>query len=168
MPSIFLYGSLLEKNLRDVVFADSLHNTRIETAIALGYSTLRYPQESFPVLLPRVGQSAKGILLIDPTAEALERMAFYEGDEYEIASLSVTLDTGEVIHAQYNRALELDGVVFEEPWCLHKWQATESQILVEITKQYFTRGWGIMDVTQADKLWRQLQYLRETPTAMSG
>lgn len=168
MDSIFLYGSLLDSALRDAVFGESLRNIAIERATAYGFAALRYPGEAFPVLLPQVGKLAKGLILRSPNDEALHRMAFYEGDEYEMALLPVMLENGEVVQANYNRAKEMEDLVFEEPWCLDTWRATESHTLVRIAREYMARCWGIMSVIDADKVWKELQYLRNEPHAKLG
>jgi len=161
MNAVFLYGSLLDQKLRDAVFADSLDNTEIVTATAHHFCTYRYPGEAFPVLLPAQGSRANGAVLINPSEEAIERMAFYEGDEYEIATVNVTLECGTTLPAHYNRALELEGLEFSEPWCLDTWRKQESAVLVEIARRYMERCWGFMNATEADVIWRELQYLRD-------
>jgi hypothetical protein len=160
MRAVFLYGSLLEPQLRDVVFADALGNTLIKGATANDFATLKYPGEAFPVLMPWPFQKATGVVLIDPPAVALERMAFYEGDEYEIATLAVTLSNGDQIQAEYNKALELDGLVFNDFWCLDTWRKNESHIMIEMAKRYMDRCWGQMNIIEADHVWQELQSMR--------
>jgi len=161
MDAVFLYGSLLDQQLRNAVFGDSLDDTQIAAATAHHFCTFRYPGEAFPVLLPSPGSRAIGAILINPSTEARERMAFYEGDEYEISQIDVTLSCGTSVRADYNRALELDGIEFNERWCLDTWRAQESATLVEIARRYMERCWGVMNATEADVIWRELQYLRD-------
>lgn len=162
MDAIFLYGSLLDANIRKHVFADTVEEHQFHSAIARNFTRMRYPGEAFPVLVPAQGQCVDGLVLVNANSEALARMAFYEGDEYEVEYLMLEIGNGKTISAHYNQALPID-IPFDEPWCQDRWERDERAPLTEITRLYMERCWGKMTATEADTVWRELQYLREDP-----
>ena len=98
-------------------------------------------------------------MLLDPSDEALARMAFFEGSEYELADLSVTSADGETIQVRYNRASD-SGLDFSHPWDYEKWRLTERDNFFEATRLYMERCWGRMTLTEAGAVWQELQLLR--------
>jgi hypothetical protein len=146
----------MDTEIRRNVFADSISDEQLMMARAKGYCTMVYPGENFPVLIPAPDGLVVGQVLLEPNAEALERMAFYEGDEYDIDHLDLITEDGETMRAQYNKANE-QGLVFDQPWSYRQWQLTERQALIKSSKLYMERCWRKMSPTEADMVWRELQ-----------
>ncbi len=159
MHAIFLYGSLMDPEVRQYVFADSISDRQIQPARAQNFQTFTYPGETFPVLSACEGYSVEGEVLLSPSPEALERMAFYEGDEYGMASLEVQLNSGQQLLAHYNQAND-ESLPLTDIWCFRRWQQTERDTLVQMCKRYMERCWGKMTIEQADLVWQELQALR--------
>lgn len=159
VQAIFLYGSLMDPEVRSHVFAETIRPEQIQPAVAHDYQTLTYPGETFPVLVPKIGEQALGEVLLSPNREALERMTFYEGDEYGMASLEVEVNGGRSLTAHYNQASD-EGLSLTNPWCFHQWQHSERDTLVEMCRQYMQRCWGKMSILEADAVWQELQTLR--------
>jgi gamma-glutamylcyclotransferase (GGCT)/AIG2-like uncharacterized protein YtfP len=156
MTAIFFYGSLMDERIRRNVFADSIREEQIVTARAEGFRTMVYPGESFPVLVPAADNVVTGLVLLEASAEALERMAFYEGDLYWLDELEVITADGARIQARYNRANEQD-LLLEEEWCFQRWQAAERDAMIRTSELYMAQCWGKMDDAEADVVWRELQ-----------
>ncbi len=165
MQAIFLYGSLMDVDVRHHVFADSIAGSEVCSAVAYGYKTMTYPGENFPVLVVDPAARARGQVLLSPGTEALERMAFYEGNEYAMASLDVELEDGRTLVAHYNQACN-ENLLCVNPWCFQQWQLSERDALVEMSRQYMERCWGKMSVEEADAVWRELRHLRTQPSAV--
>ncbi|MBU3069322.1 gamma-glutamylcyclotransferase [Aestuariicella sp. G3-2] len=159
MQAIFFYGSLMDPEVRSHVFEDSIIPGQVVPAVAYDHQTFTYPGETFPVLVPEAGSRVLGEVLRNPTAEALARMAFYEGDEYGMASLDVELSDGQVLTAHYNQATD-EELTLTDPWCFQQWLHSERDTLVEMCRQYMQRCWGKMSVLEADAVWQELQSLR--------
>ncbi|GAB3097542.1 gamma-glutamylcyclotransferase [Aestuariicella hydrocarbonica] len=159
MQAIFLYGSLMDTEIRRHVFADTVSPGQVRPAVARDHRTLTYPGETFPILVPQPGGLVQGEVLLSPNSEALARMAFYEGDEYGMAALNIELENGQQLTAHYNQASN-EELPVTEPWCFHQWQRSERDTLVEMCRQYMHRCWGKMSVLEADAVWQELQSLR--------
>ena len=156
MNAIFFYGTLRDAGIRRCVFAESTDDGQIIHAHAQGYDTMFYPSETYPVLVPVPGVVTMGHVLLNPSDEALERMVFFEGSEYELADLPVTSADGETIQVRYNRASD-SGLDFSKPWNYEKWCSTERDNFFEITRLYMERCWGKMTLAEASLIWRELQ-----------
>lgn len=139
MTAIFFYGTLLDAKIREYVFANSIRDEQLVAARAEGYRTMTYPGESFPILVEAVGSVVNGLLLLDPSPEALERMAFYEGELYWLDDLEVMTVDGETLPAKYNRASE-EGLVLEQEWRFSEWQSTTRDALLEISQRPCEEG----------------------------
>lgn len=162
MTAIFFYGSLMEPRIRRNVFGDSIREDRVVSARAEGFCTMVYPGESFPVLVPAADSVANGLVLLEAGAEALERMAFYEGDLYWLDEVEVVTEDGARLLARYNRAMEED-LSLDEIWCYQRWPAEEREAMVRTSRLYMERCWGKMDAAEADEVWRQLQDRHRQP-----
>ena len=156
MNAIFFYGTLRDAGIRRCVFAESIGDDQIIHAHAQGYDTMFYPGETYPVLVPAPGVVTMGHVLLNPSDEALERMVFFEGSEYELADLPVTSVDGEAIQARYNRACD-SRLNFSEPWGYEKWRLTERDNFFEVTRLYMKRCWGKMTLADAGLIWQELQ-----------
>ncbi|MCX2976160.1 gamma-glutamylcyclotransferase [Halieaceae bacterium IMCC11814] len=159
MNAIFFYGTLLDTGIRRCVFAESTGDDQIIHARAQGYDTMCYPGETYPVLVPAAGAVTRGHVLLDPSDEALERMVFFEGGEYELADLPVISADGETIQARYNRASD-SGLDFSKPWEYEEWRLAERDNFFEATRLYMERCWGKMTLAEAGAVWQELQLLR--------
>lgn len=159
MNAIFFYGTLRDTGVRRCVFADTIEREQIIDARAQGYSTMFYPGETYPVLVPAPGVVTVGQVLLEPSVEAIERMAFFEVSEYELADLTAITATGETLQVRYNRAND-SGLEFTKPWDYKKWQLTERDNFLEVTRQYMERCWGKMNLAEAGVVWSELQLLR--------
>ena len=161
MNAIFFYGTLRDAGIRRCVFAESIGDDQIIHAHAQGYDTMFYPGETYPVLVPAPGVVTMGHVLLNPSDEALERMVFFEGSEYELADLPVTSVDGEAIQARYNRACD-SRLNFSEPWDYEEWRLTERDNFFEVTRLYMKRCWGKMTLAEAGLIWQELQLRRDS------
>jgi len=155
--AFFLYGSLRDSDIRDIVFADSLNNTVIVPAIAYDHATYYYPGESFPILIPKKGFKAEGLLLLEPDSEALSRMEYYEGDAYEIGRLNVELDSGDEVNAAFNRAKALDEHSVEQIWHFEEWQSKQKKEFIQLTAGFMAPYPNSPDENEADEMWSNLK-----------
>lgn len=146
----------MEPRIRRNVFADSIREEQVVAARAEGFRTMAYPGESFPVLVPAADNVVTGLVLLEAGAEALERMAFYEGDLYWLDDLEVITADGARMQARYNRAKEPD-LPLDREWCYRQWPAAEREAMIRTSELYMQHCWGKANGAEADRLWRELQ-----------
>ena len=149
MNAIFFYGTLRDIAVRGYVFDDTVGAEQVIDAHAKGYRTMVYPGETYPVLVPAPGAVTVGQVLLEPSDEALQRMRLFEGNEYELAALSVTAKDGQVMQVRYNRA-SAKNLKPREPWNYEQWQATERDHFLEATRLDMAQYWSEMNRAKTD------------------
>ena len=152
--TIFIYGTLLDNDILRLVLGRELPvDQRIEATLA-GYAKYTYPGDSFPILQPQLDAQSNGAVLLDLTAEDLDRMHFYEGDEYGFAQITVTLKDGQICQAHYNKASD-EELVSHQTWSLNHWQSTEKALFLDYTERYMAL-YGNLSIDEADAVWRDM------------
>ncbi len=152
--TIFIYGTLLDNDiLRFVLGRDISLENRINASLH-GYAKYTYPGDSFPILQPQLDAQAHGAVLLGLTSEDLDRMNFYEGDEYGFAEVEVVLENGSLCQAHYNKASD-EEIITDESWSLEAWQQTHKATFLEYTARYMAL-YGKMSVDEADAVWREM------------
>ena len=106
--------------------------------------------EVFPVLVPAPGQHADGFLIYGLSAQALDRILFFEGEEYRLEPLTVRLSDG--LHAaRYFR----DTAVYqisEHSWDFDGWRIKERDEFIRRTNDYMAL-YNTMSAADADAHW---------------
>lgn len=124
---------------------------RFVSASLEGYQRQGVAGENFPVISVAENSSVSGILFSGLSQLALDRILFYEGDEYQLTSVTVTAGGGAACEA----SVFLDSGVYVttgHDWNMAQWQETEKAgflIRVQNYMQYF----GQLTTTEADKYW---------------
>ncbi len=92
----FFYGSLTDPDVLALV----LGRSRVDGVPASldGWERRQVAGECYPLICPAPGARVEGVLLDISPAEA-RRLAWYEGDDYELRELSPTLASGETVAA---------------------------------------------------------------------
>jgi gamma-glutamylcyclotransferase (GGCT)/AIG2-like uncharacterized protein YtfP len=152
--TIFIYGTLLDHDILRLVLGRKLPADQRIAAALSGYAKYTYPGDSFPILQTQLDAQATGAVLLELTVEDLDRMHFYEGDEYGFAEITVTLDDGRVCQAHYNKASD-EEIVSHQAWSLDFWQSTEKAIFLDYTERYMAL-YGNMSIDEADVFWRDM------------
>lgn len=151
---IFIYGTLLDNDILDLVLGRTVSKEQRFAATLLGYEKFTYPGDSFPILQTRLGAQAEGAVLFDLTSEDIDRMHFYEGDEYGFTEVEVVLEDGRLCRAFYNKASD-EHIISNELWQLNQWQQTHKATFLDYTARYMAL-YGKMSVDEADAVWRAM------------
>ncbi|SFH37314.1 nudix-type nucleoside diphosphatase, YffH/AdpP family [Palleronia marisminoris] len=117
MTRIFLFGTLLDPDLRRIVLGAEIEAT---PAHLPGWRVERSAQGDWPILVRSDGDAAQG-LLIQPPSEHAARMDFYEnGFDFQTAEAEVETDAGRVTARVYRAP---GGAGSGTEWSLADWQA---------------------------------------------
>ena len=92
LSSIFLYGTLCDKELLEVCLGRSLDKVKIFNAKLENHSVFWVKNRNFPVIKFNQGSSALGLAVFDLNDCDLERLDFYEGSfNYELRQVDICL-----------------------------------------------------------------------------
>ena len=151
---LFVYGSMRDEDVRALVLGREPPAIRTEPAWMPGVAAVRVPGESYPYLVSSDGAPAPGELVHGLGEEDLDRILFFEGDEYGFAESVVERAGGQRV-----AAMHFGGVAIPEgpivPWSLERWQAREKPRFLSMTREYMAL-WGRATQAQAEALWQRL------------
>lgn len=149
--AMFFFGTLMDPDILEIVSGMPRDALTIETAEALDVAQREVVGQDFPVLVATPGARAEGILVRGLTALALDRILFFEGEEYTVEDLAVLNGAGERVPAKFFA----DAAVYEvtmSPWCLEAWWQEKKPEFVERTRRFMTLH-GTMSAAAADAYW---------------
>lgn len=123
MTTLFLYGTLRHVPLLEIVLGRGAGHISLAPATLPGHGVYAVRGEAFPMILPRPGETAQGVVVQDLSDDDITRLNFYEsGFEFGLAEHEVTLPDGARLRPQiYFPAPGLwqPGA----PWSLEDWVA---------------------------------------------
>ena len=154
---LFVYGSMRDVEVRSLVLGRAPPALRTEPAWMPGAATAVVPGESYPYLVSVEGARACGELVHGLDGRCLDRIVFFEGDEYAFVECEVERAGGERV-----AAMHFGGVAIAQApvtaWSLQRWQAREKPAFLSMTREYMAL-WPRATRAQAEAVWQRL--LRE-------
>lgn len=101
MSDLFFYGTLRYVPLLERVLGRSAEDLRITPATLADHAVHAVQGQDFPMIRPKPGAQANGLLVRGLSEVDLARLAFYEGGfDYDLQTLSVALPNGTPAEAQ--------------------------------------------------------------------
>ena len=153
-PPLFVYGSMRDADVRALVLGSDRPEVRTEPAWMPGATAARVPGESYPHLVPTEGARAPGEVLYGLGETGLDRIRFFEGDEYALVECEVERASGERI-----AAVHFGGVAIPPApvvaWSLEQWQASEKARFLSMARKYMA-GWRRGTRAEAEALWQRM------------
>ena len=153
-PPLFVYGSMRDADVRTLVLGPDCAGVRTEPAWMPGAAAARVPGESYPYLVAVEGGCVPGEVLHGLDETCLDRIHFFEGDEYAFVECVVERAGGERIAAMHFGGAEIaEGPVV--PWSLERWQASEKARFLAMAREYMA-GWRRGTRAEAEALWQRM------------
>lgn len=150
---LFVFGSLMDSAVLTIVSGCQPDRLAVSVASARGFKQCEVAEESCPVLVPSTGATCNGHLIAGLDAAAIDRIYFYEGDEYSLCPISVSV-ADQPKSAFYFRDTGIY-TVRDTEWDFEHWQKTHKQAFLSATHDYM-KLYGTMSATEADVHWQQL------------
>lgn len=91
---LFVYGTLMFPAVRRKVYARTLTPGMLREAALPGHRAVRVAGAAYPTAVAAEGALLSGLLLPVPSVDDWERLRTYEGPEYGIVEVTVTLASG--------------------------------------------------------------------------
>jgi len=142
LSSIFLYGTLCDKELLEVCLGRSLDKVKIFNAKLENHSVFWVKNRNFPVIKFNQGSSALGLAVFDLNDCDLERLDFYEGSfNYELRQVDILLERNNIFsfddkveaYVYFNCDDKTEG---NKDWSLDEWQQRYGLISRLVAKEY--------------------------------
>ena len=154
MKPLFFYGSLRDVELLGIVLGRAPRRGETRAARVRGHATRRLADETYPMLVPDEGEASEGLLLDPPAPHELERLAFFEGEEFELAPIVVEAEGGEE-QALFFRATPAAAET-TLPWDYEAWRAEHRALAVEAARELMDHHGRVPD-DRIDALWPFIQ-----------
>ncbi len=156
---LFVFGTLMDPDVLATVCIGSASEVSTQPALIQGFTRRLVVNESFPVLVPAANESVLGLLIHGLGDEDLQRAQFFEGEEYELTSISVEAlpdshATAFAIGAcdAYYFASTGHYQVEAEHWHLPAWQQQHKRDFLPRLHRYM-QCYGHMSMAEADAHW---------------
>lgn len=147
----FFFGSLVDRDILEAVIGRPPPGYPFAAATLRDYRCMKVIGETFPVLLKSPGGSAPGALVEGLNDHDIDRILFFESDEYEAVPLSVDRADGRCLTAHV--FLKTDKLVtVEEAWRFEDWLAHHKDDYLRETRLWMAL-YGYVDYREADRLW---------------
>lgn len=124
----FFYGSLMDPDVLALVLGRPRRRTT--PAAAEGWRRLRVAGECYPLIVPDPDGHVAGVVAEISPAEA-RRLAWYEGEDYELGELAVTLGSSGSSIAALAFLPNPDLAHAGEPWDPLLWRREHKAALLE-------------------------------------
>jgi gamma-glutamylcyclotransferase (GGCT)/AIG2-like uncharacterized protein YtfP len=96
----FFYGTLMDPEVLRTVIGRRIPPSNRRAALIGGYRRVYRAGACYPILIADTESGVKGILVTGLTAADAVRLAAFEGHEYDLAEVPVTLARGEMTRAR--------------------------------------------------------------------
>jgi hypothetical protein len=152
---LFFFGTLMDPDLFALVIGRPLAGFATRPAALVGLQRRKVKGESYPILAPQPDGHVDGLLVEGFTDAEMDRIRFFESDDYTLQPVTVALADGSRTEAQiYASAGVLEDA--GEPWHLEAWQATEKPRTLMHHEAYMSL-YGRMSSQEAASRWPEVK-----------
>ena len=120
-----------------------------------GYRKVRLPHEFYPMLVPDAESWAEGVAIHGLNKHELNRIVFFEGEEYELAPCQIKVGVEPELSCL--EALFFDEGIMPPPrsqnWDFEEWRTEHKDYLIRQTTVYMSY-YGKMSAAEADVYWQ--------------
>ncbi len=151
MSPLFSFGTLMDADLLTLVSGQSSAELSLESAQLAGFAQRQVEGDDFPVLVADTNAQTDGTVISGLTSLALQRILFFEGEEYALSPITVTLSQGREQSCVYFKDTAIYQVK-DTVWDFQQWVLHEKADFLRRTDRYMTY-FGKLTTAEADKYW---------------
>jgi hypothetical protein len=130
---LFFYGSLMDRDLLSIALGRDVSTLGLLEATVDGFICRRAAGKAYPILLTQRGSRAEGILVSGFNYIDIDRLSYYESEDYVLQLITVQTKAGpyQAKFFQPTRKLGDSG----ESWTLKGWQYIEKSKALIVARQ---------------------------------
>ena len=151
--NLFVFGSLMDAEVLEIVLGRQLASQNRQAAYLNHYQRLCVVNECYPGLRQAPGKCVQGCLLSDLSPFDVDRVCYFEGEEFSLAECEVVLHNQKTAGALMFQ-LEANTQLTQVEWSLLSWQRSDKAIFMQMAKRWM-QGYGVADFKTAQQLWAQ-------------
>lgn len=147
---LFTFGTLMDADVLSIVIDAPIEPFVRLSATVRGLGRRWVVDDHYPVLVADSSGTTDGLLIHGLDERALERILFFEGEEFELGPLVVEVDDKPVdaryfAHREKKPVSELD-------WTLEQWQLHTKPDTLHRVRRYMAH-YGRLTRAEADEYW---------------
>lgn len=149
--ALFSFGTLMDAELLELVCQQSMETLVLEPAKVIDHARRWVIDDHYPVLLPEKGRDTQGLIIRGLNDESLERIVFFEGEEFTVQLIDVLRENDQsetVKHFADNHRK----VISDSDWSMEQWQRTTKPDTMPRVHRYM-QCYGRMSAAEADAYW---------------
>lgn len=154
----FFYGTLMDPELLALVVGREVPGRDTEPAVLPGFRRVRVRGATFPALIAAPEAHVEGLAVSGLTERDIDRARFYEGDEFTLESVMITLREWNrtVGAAAFFRTTAVE--VVDAAWSLSAWRAAPAwQRDLRLTRQWMELyGRYAADDPALNEIWQSM------------
>jgi hypothetical protein len=152
---LFVFGTLMDPDVMRLVVGRGMETAAPAPARLSGYAARRAFGETFPILVAQPGAVAEGLIVGPFDERELERIRFFDGEEFEMRPVSASGPDGDIVRIT---ACLSTGILADtgEPWSLDQWQAVEKPRALNEIESYMAL-FGTIAPADANACWAKIK-----------
>lgn len=148
---LFSFGTLMDTDLLSLVCEQAVDNLVLDAAVVPDHARRWVLDDAYPVLVPETGRVTEGLIIRGLSEYALERIIFFEGEEFELKPIDVQRPQGDWERVQYFADTHRKEISDTE-WSLEGWRhSTKADTMPRVTR--YMQCFGKMSRAEADAYW---------------
>lgn len=140
-PGLFVYGTLMDADVRSLVIGRPLEPTQLKPAVLKHMRRVYIAGRLYPMIVPRRGAAVDGLLLTALTDEDYARLDAFEGADYgrerqSVCPLGEDGVEAEPILAWLYRTRGVGPRPSPREWRLEEWRKREKPVFLRAAKEW--------------------------------
>ncbi len=149
--ALFTFGTLMDPEVLQLVSGQSVKTMVREPAEVAGHARRWVLDDHYPVLVANAACRTSGLIIRGLEPEAMQRIEFFEGEEFSLELMQVERLGGHAERVSYFASNHRQPISDQE-WLLEEWQRTTKQHTMPRVERYM-QCYGRMSVAEADAYW---------------
>lgn len=141
----------MDAQVLQLVSAQAVDTLVTEPADVAGHARRWVLDDHYPVLVADAACRTSGLIIRGLEPEAMQRIEFFEGEEFSLELMHVERPDGHVERVSYFSSNHRHPVSDRE-WLLEEWQQTTRQHTLPRIERYM-QCYGRMSIAEADAYW---------------
>jgi hypothetical protein len=150
--ALFTFGTLMDVDLLGLVCQQPIETLQLETAAVRDFDRRWVRDDHYPVLVALPGSSTQGLIIRGLEQESMDRIVFFEGEEFTLRNMMVERVDGQLEEVRYFASNERRPVS-DQTWHLEEWQRSAKPAMLPRVISYM-QYYGVMSIEEADAHWR--------------
>ncbi len=153
--TFFFYGSLMDQELLEAVLGRKADRLTFAPGWLSGYIAETAEGYSFPTPIENRAGRIHGVIVKGLTAADVERIAYFEDEEYAPVVADIMTAHTEIAARLYVATSRLKSS--GEPWSFEKWRKHDKPLLLAVTRKVMKEHYGVTPMAEIDAVWHRIK-----------